>query len=230
LNKQESSDSVFVQPEGQAIDPNHQAIIDLFHKLYYHSGKQTWKNTFFLGIPILKCPLDLWIYQEILVQNKPDIIIETGTFCRGSALYLAFICDLLGQGRVITIDVENRAEGIKHPRISFLQGSSTSPALVRQIKDQIGPKDKVMVLLDSEHKQEHVLKELQLYHSLVSPGQYLIVEDTNVNGHPVYQEFGPGPMEALEMFLAKNDQFEVDRQCEKFFLTMNPRGFLKRIP
>ena len=67
-----------------------------------------------------------------------------------------------------------------------------------------------------------MLDELRAYSPLVSPGSYLIVEDTNVNGHPALPEHGPGPMEAVEEFL------EVDVAREKFFLTFNPRGFLRR--
>jgi cephalosporin hydroxylase len=86
----------------------------------------------------------------------------------------------------------------------------------------------VLVILDSDHSREHVLDELRLYAGLVTPGSYLVVEDTNVNGHPVFAEHGPGPMEALEAFLAETDEFEVDATREKFFLTFNPRGFLRK--
>jgi cephalosporin hydroxylase len=85
-----------------------------------------------------------------------------------------------------------------------------------------------MVILDSDHARDHVLEELRIYSSLVSPGSYLVVEDTNVNGHPVFREHGPGPMEAVELFLAETGEFEVDAAREKFFLTFNPRGFLRK--
>jgi cephalosporin hydroxylase len=62
----------------------------------------------------------------------------------------------------------------------------------------------------------------------VTPGSYLIVEDTNLNGHPVEPEYGPGPMEALDAFLAETSDFSIDPRGEKFFLTFNPRGYLKR--
>ena len=86
-----------------------------------------------------------------------------------------------------------------------------------------------MVILDSDHTRDHVLRELELYAPLVTPGSYLVVEDTNINGHPVAPEFGPGPMEAVEAFLETTDEFEVDRAREKLMLTFNPSGYLRRV-
>ena len=96
--------------------------------------------------------------------------------------------------------------------------------LERLVKDSV----EVLIILDSDHSRDHVLDELRIYNRWVSPGSYLIVEDTNVNGHPAMPEHGPGPMEALEAFLAENDEFEIDAAREKFFLTFNPRGFLRK--
>ena len=86
-----------------------------------------------------------------------------------------------------------------------------------------------MVVLDSDHSQAHVAAELEAYRSFVAPGCYLVVEDTNINGHPVAADFGPGPMEAVEAFLPRAPEFEVDRSRERFLLTLNPGGYLRRI-
>lgn len=200
-----------------------------FHRLYYGEQDRTWRKTFWLGMHVMKCPLDLWIYQEILFRTQPDLIIESGTFGGGSAHYLASICDLLGQGHVVTIDVEVLGRRPAHPRITYLTGSSVDPKIVQAVESSAKGKDKVMVILDSDHHRNHVLQELRTYGPLVTKDQYLILEDTNVNGHPVEPGHGPGPMEALEDFLAEDDSFVVDRSCEKFFLTFNPSGYLKRV-
>ncbi len=86
-----------------------------------------------------------------------------------------------------------------------------------------------MVVLDSDHHRDHVLNELRLYNGLVSPGCYLIVEDTHFNGHPILPKFGPGPFEAVDEFLRTNTAFVRDRTRERFLLTFNPGGYLKRL-
>ena len=197
-----------------------------FHKLYYYSGVRTWQNTHWLGIPAQKCPLDLWIYQEIIYETKPEVIIETGTANGGSALFFASICDLMKRGEIITIDISDCC--ISHPRVTKIIGDSTSEKVITQVKKIIGNR-MAMVVLDSDHRKQHVLKEMELYSGLVSTGNYLVVEDTNVNGHPVLPDFGEGPMEAVREFLEKEKSFEVDRDKEKFFLTFFPKGFLKKI-
>ena len=98
-----------------------------------------------------------------------------------------------------------------------------------QVGKLISDKDKVMVILDSDHHKEHVLNELRIYGKFVTKESYIIVEDTNINGHPVYPDFGPGPMEAVEEFLRENKNFVIDKTREKFYLTFNPRGYLKKI-
>src|SRR5215203_3701979 len=203
-------------------------LIDQFHALYYDRNEQTWGNTFWLGHHVLKCPLDLWTYQEILHEVQPELIIETGTYQGGSALFLASICDLLGRGEVLTIDVDRREDRPRHPRITYLTGSSTSHAVLRQVRRRARDRSHVLVILDSGHARKHVLAELRAYAPLVTPGSYLVVEDTNLNGHPVYEAFGPGPMEAVQDFLKERDDFEVDRSREKFLFTFNPGGWLRK--
>ena len=83
-----------------------------------------------------------------------------------------------------------------------------------------------MVVLDSDHTEKHVLKELELYAPLVTRNQYCIVEDTNINGHPVEPDFGAGPHEAVTKFLKTTNEFHIDKEREKFFVTFNPDGYL----
>ena len=207
--------------------PREEVIAD-FHRLYYDS--HVWRGaTLWLGVETQKCPLDLWVYQEILVAHRPDVIVETGTFNGGSALYLATICDIIGSGRVISVDIEDRPGRPEHPRVTYLSGeSSTAPRTLRRVRELIGTGQSVMVLLDSDHTRDHVAEELRTYAPLVTSGQYLIVEDTNINGHPVLPEFGPGPMEALDAFLDQHTDFQRDAARENLLLTFNPRGYLRR--
>ena len=199
--------------------------------LFYDSrmfGK-TWVDTTFLGTKLEKCPFDLWVYQEILYEIKPEIIVECGTYRGGSALYLASMCDLLDHGEVITIDILERKNRPQHKRIEYLLGSSTSPEVVAKVKARIQGKSPVLVILDSDHKKEHVLNELNIYGEIVTRGSYLIVEDSNINGHPVKPEFGPGPMEAVNEYMKNNSSYIVDKTKEKYFLTFNPQGYLRKL-
>lgn len=201
-----------------------------FHKLYYGAGLTggTWNDTRWFGVKTQKCPLDLWVYQEIQTERRPDVIVEAGTADGGSALFLASTCELLGHGRVVTIDVREPSLDVHHDRLTYVTGSSTDPETFARVKSAIGPDESVMVILDSEHTRAHVRRELELYGSLVTPGQYLVVEDTNLGGHPVLRTHGPGPMEAVQEFLDSGNRFSVDRSREKFLLTMNPGGYLLR--
>jgi cephalosporin hydroxylase len=189
-------------------------------------------NTRWLGVPVIKCPFDLWVYQEILFELRPDVVVECGTSKGGSAYFLSSMCELLGHGHVITIDLYPKPNRPQHERLTYLSGSSTDPKIVSEVTRRIRDADKsasVLVLLDSDHSREHVLDELRLYSPLVTPGSYVIVEDTNLNGHPVWPDFGPGPMEAVDTFLSENDDFVIDSSREKFYLTWNPKGYLKRV-
>lgn len=199
-----------------------------FHLLYYKERDRTWENTFWLGTPILKCPLDLWVYQEIIHRTRPDVIIECGTFRGGSALFLATMCQLVGSGRVVTIDKIAHRRRPTHDLITYIHGSSVDPEVVAGVRRSIGEGETVMVILDSNHARDHVLQELRLWAPVVTQDHFLIVEDTNINGNPVEPGSGAGPKEAVEAFLAESDEFVVDADCEKFFLTWNPGGFLCR--
>jgi cephalosporin hydroxylase len=206
-----------------------QEIAKLFHEL------KVWQNMWFLGIPIQKNPCDLWMMQQIIYETKPEVIVETGTFRGGSALYFAHTLEGMGlsDSKVLTVDIENVcSEAAQWPvwqkHVEFIHGSSTDPQVVEQIRNACQGK-RVMVVLDSVHEKDHVLKELELYASLVAPGHYLIVEDTNSDGVPVFPG-SIGPTAAVQEFLktAEGEKFQQDASREAMVLTFNPGGWLKR--
>src|SRR5215208_3893707 len=148
--------------------PRH--VIDAYHRWYHDHGDTTYNNTRWLGTLTQKSPLDLWVFQEIISEVKPDVLVEAGTYKGGSAYYFASLFDLMGHGRVLTIDIEDHPGKPSHPRVKFFLGSSTSPEILSAICAAIRPEEKVMVVLDSDHHAPHVLQELKLYSPLVSPG------------------------------------------------------------
>jgi cephalosporin hydroxylase len=203
-------------------------LINGFQNLAYN--RRLWDQVNWRGVPILKYPTDLIIYEEMIYELKPNVILDIGTYKGGSALYFATMFDLMGidTGRVISVDIRHSMALPEHPRITYLLGSSTSDAILKRIKELIRPGEKVMVFLDSDHTQQHVLNELRIYSQIVTKGSYLVVEDSNINGHPVLAEYGPGPMEAIHAFLSENSGFQIDKSREKFLLTVAPDGFLRK--
>ena len=203
-------------------------------KWYYDA--LLWKELSYRGVRILKLPLDLWNYQEIFQLHSIEWVVETGTRHGGSALYFA---DLLAArsspGRVISIDVEHTSLQVQpadHAKLLLLRGDSAASAMVSEVKRLLPERRGAMFLiLDSDHRKQHVLRELNAYVPLMQRGDYLIVEDTCVNGHPVRPDFGPGPMEAIDEFLAANPgllRADVERE-EKFGCTFAPHGHFVRV-
>jgi cephalosporin hydroxylase len=203
-------------------------VIDQFHRLYYHSPKQTWKNTRFHGVTVWKNPMDLWLYQELIHEYRPDVVIEAGTKYGGSAYYFARLMDLADHGQVITIDTKPQPNRPEHPRITYLTGSSTDPAIAATVDELVGG-GKPLIVLDSSHARDHVLEELRLWSPRVPLGWHIVVEDSHAGGHPISSRVDRGPWHAINRFLAENDEFEVDESMHKFFFTFNPRGYLKRV-
>lgn len=208
-------------------------IASEFNRTCYDRGV-FWDLTW-LGVRTEQNPSDVWMTQEILFEVRPDLVVETGTQHGGSAaLWATILREVNPAGRVVTIDIEDKTAGngaelaVFRERVEFLLGSSTDPRIVSAVAARARGK-KVLVILDSDHSRDHVAGELRAYAPLVSVGSYLIVQDTSVNGHPVYPGHGPGPMEAVEEFLVGNPQFQVDRSRERLLLTLHPKGYLKRV-
>src|SRR5258708_14848463 len=147
-------------------------IIEEFWHLFCRSMVSV-DRTRWQGVPICKLPSDLWVLQEIIFELKPDLIIETGSAHGGSAAYMAMLLDLQNRGRIVTVDTTDYPDRPSHPRIEYLAGSSTDPAIVAAVTEKARGCDTVLVILDSAHFTDHVRQEIACYAPLVTKGSYL---------------------------------------------------------
>lgn len=190
----------------------------------YHNRRAPWTQVFWRGHQVAKCPMDLWVYQEILFETKPELLIETGSNIGGSAYFFASIFDMIGAGQVITVDKDAYPNQPVHPRIGYLTGDSVERDVVVAIRSAAEGQKSVMVVLDSLHTFEHVAMELAAYGNLVTPGCYLVVEDTAVDES--WRK--PAAKAAARDFLLAHSDFAIDETREKHMMTLNPGGWIRR--
>ena len=183
-------------------------------------------STSYFGVKTLKNPMDFWVYQEIIYQQQPDVIIEIGNRWGGSTLALAHFLDSIGNGRVLGIDIDQSIVHEKtktHKRITLIESDAINA--FKKVKPMIGNNEKVLIIEDSSHTYENTLKVLELYSCFIQKGEYFIVEDS-ICHHGIDVGPSPGPFEAIEDFIKDNDSFIIDREKESFLITWNPKGFL----
>lgn len=223
---------------------NETELKQISHQWIEKSMKKNYVYNFsWMGRPIIQYPEDIMALQEIIMDIKPDVIIETGIAHGGSIIFSSSMLELLGGDRiVIAIDIDirvhNRAAIEAHPmskRITMLEGSSIDENIVAKVKELCKNYKKIMVCLDSNHTHEHVLNELKLYAPLVSKDSYLVVLDTFVEDMPKNffsdrpWDVGNNPKTAVWEFLKSNDQFEIDQSLNnKLMISVAPDGYLKR--
>ena len=202
------------------------------HKIMY---EPTW-----LGIPIIQYSNDIVMMQELIWKLRPDVIVETGVAHGGSAVLYASLLELLGKGKVIGVDIEirkhNRLAINSHPlsrRIDLVEGSSTAPEMIDEIRSRIPTKGKVLVVLDSNHSYEHVISEMELYKEFISPGGYMVVMDgvqemlsDTPSGNIEWKH--DNPLAAIREFLSRHSDWKDDPYYTRTHITCNPSGFLRR--
>jgi cephalosporin hydroxylase len=212
-----------------------------------------WDNKYvysftWLGRPIIQLPEDMFRIQEVIYSVKPDVIIETGVAHGGSLIFYAGLCENIGRGRVIGVDVEIRAHNRRaieahklFPLIELLEGNSVAPETVGQVKQQIQPGERVLVLLDSKHTMDHVLAELNAYAPLVSVGSYIVAMDgimEQMVGAPrsAADWAWNNPKSAAREFVAQHPEFVIEEPGFRFNegsvnerITYWPAGFIKRL-
>jgi len=201
-------------------------------------------NFSFYERPIIQLPQDILAVQEIILRIKPDLIIETGIAHGGSLINSASMLEIIGDnGDVLGIDIDirlhNRLAIENHPmfkRITLFEGDSTSTEMAQEVRNFSSGKKQIMVILDSNHTHEHVMRELELYAPLVTIGSYCIVFDTIIDDLPkgFFQDrpwdVGNNPKTAVRQFLQEHNEFVIDKEIEnKLLITAAPDGYLRRV-
>jgi cephalosporin hydroxylase len=204
------------------------------YQLWYYR-KRVWDTTTWVGVKTLKSPSDMWNYQEILYSLQPSLVIEFGTRFGGSALFFAAVMRQIGNRfKLLSVDIDADTvseQARRDPDIELQSNSSLDPKVGVRIaalrREYPGP---VFVILDSHHSKDHVMAEMQTLRPLLVRGDYLIVEDSSLNGHPVYPSYGPGPFEAItEYFRQYPEDYKYDAAREaKFGFAFATGGFLIR--
>jgi cephalosporin hydroxylase len=202
------------------------------HRLMY---EPTW-----LGRPIIQFPTDVVAIQELLWKVRPDVVIETGVAHGGSLVLSASILELIGHGKVVGVDVEirphNRTAIEAHPlthRIELIEGSSIADDTIAAVRRATGDAKTVLVILDSNHTEAHVYRELELYAPLVTPGSYIVAHDGAQawvwdipRGKPEWKD--DHPLNAIHRFVATHPDFTIDPHWTRFGITSSPDGWLKK--
>jgi cephalosporin hydroxylase len=200
------------------------------------------------GRPVIQLPEDMIRIQEVIYSVRPDVIIETGVAHGGSLVYYASLCKAMDRGRVVGVDIEIRAHNRQaieaHPLksyITLIEGSSTDPAIVEQVRSHVRPGERVLILLDSNHSYAHVLAELRAYAPMVTAGSYIVATDGIMSevartprGKPDWAS--DNPTRAAADFAAENPSFIVEQPGWPFnesALTNNvthwPGAYLRRM-
>lgn len=200
-----------------------------------------------LGRPIIQLPEDMVRVQEVIYSVKPDVIIETGVAHGGSLIFYAGLCQLIGKGRIIGVDIEirsdNRAAIEAHelaPLIKLIEGDSTDEAIVSQVRALVEPSESVLVILDSNHTKNHVMAELEAYGQLVTSDSYIVATDGAMKdlhdaprGEPGWAE--DNPTAAAAEFAERHPEFKLEEPSWMFNeseldqrITFWPGAFLRR--
>lgn len=218
-----------------------QKSLDLVTALDAYDYSYLWS---WMGVPIIQMPADVMATQEVIWATKPDVIIETGVARGGSVLFMASILEMMGNGKVIGVDIDIRAHNRdsieRHPmskRVVLIEGGSVDADTLDRVRAEIPEGARVMVVLDSDHSREHVLKECRAYGPMVTEGCFLVVADTLV-GHVTEENApkkrskiwfqGDEPLSALRDYMAECDRFEADAELNgKLVLSSSPGGYVR---
>jgi cephalosporin hydroxylase len=192
---------------------------------------RAWQGATWLGHPVNRYPADLHVYQELLAELRPDVVVVAADDpgLGGRALFLASVCEQLGHGRVVAVGDLDVAERPSHSRLVHVVGAPEAPAVANEVK-ALTPAHPCAVVVIGMSESSRVVAAFERYAPMVPAGSYVVVENTVVKGRSTNPASGPGPYEAVDAILARHRDFAADPAAERYTLTLNRGGYLKRIP
>ena len=177
------------------------------------------------GHCVQKTPSDMWIYQEIVTETRPDLIVEIGSGHGGTALFFAHVMESLAipQGRVVSYDTRAREGRPEHSRLRFVTGDPRKPENADSIRKAVEIDGRrLMVVEDADHSYSVTSNCLTMFSPLVGDGCYYVVEDAGLGRR------NEKVWDAIQDFLEVNPAWMVDWKREKFRHTTCHGGFLRR--
>jgi cephalosporin hydroxylase len=221
-----------VEDNGQLrdLDLYSKEAFELLSRQWVRLGwNQKYVYTFaWMGRPVIQLPEDMIRMQEVIHRLQPDVIIETGVAHGGSLVFYASLCKAMDKGRVVGIDIEIRPHNRKaieaHPLkslITLIEGSSTAPEIVDQVRALVRPGETTLIILDSNHTYAHVHDELEAYAGLVTAGSYIVATDGVMLDLADVPRGKPGwdtdnPTFAARDFAAKHPEFVIEQPAWPF--------------
>jgi cephalosporin hydroxylase len=185
-----------------------------------------WRTTTWLGRAVTSAPTDLLAYQEMIATVRPDVVIETGAGDGGRSLFLASMCELVGHGQVVAVGADG--DRPEHERLRFVDGDVTQPSANDAVAALVGD-GRALVVIGGAGDRATTFREFAALERFVPVDSYVVVAETILNGRPVWPAFGPGPAEGVKQILGARGDFVADPAMEKYSLTFNPGGFLRRV-
>jgi cephalosporin hydroxylase len=203
-----------------------------------------YKNSW-MGVPIIRLPEDLILQQEVVWNEKPDLIIEIGVARGGGLIFNASLQEMCGITPNV-LGVDNKffdhtlaaiASNRFYQNINLIEGDSNSLEVVSRVQSVASECSKALLILDSDHSSKHVLEELRNYIPILPVNSVIMVCDTLIDEYPkgTYANRtwsdGKGPLDAIAIFRKENNSVLPFMEIESKALILSEirDGLLRKI-
>lgn len=213
--------------EGSKVDTD----ADLFHCMVVYLAGQSWRD-----LKLIKNQFDLRRYYDLIRAERFEAVVETGCQSGASSLFFMDVLSMSGlkDSPYIGIDIPGawpeQVHNYPHPH-ALIRRDCLAYETLDDVKRLLDGRSKILISLDSVHSKVHVDEELKMYAPLCGPGSYLVVEDTDHGGRPVWPHYGPCGYESVEEFLTTDlgRSFHRDVDIEaRYGMTNSPGAWLRK--